>query len=321
MTQKFDPLTSERLVRILDRGIERSRSLEAPRALPHRHRTIVEERPSVQLLRLSPEDGAVGNAAERIIQRSEGVTKALAAEAARMDEARSSPKRFTRPVEVENPYGREYRDEAGIRHNRPDKVERIVDTIAWMVQRKHIDRGQEAVARRIEEAWALAPGSLRCTLAPGAGGGVAGSGSPTEGQIWAGEVLNDVRAALGELDAPIVIRICGHGVSLEEVARIVFSVPSTKKVSERETKHVGMRLRMGLAHLARRWRIEVQRGKVVGLRGGMAGHDNQQNFGAMSEAERERFAPLRTAAALRDQRLKGKLRRKRKGKVAGKEGT
>jgi hypothetical protein len=311
------PIDHERFARLAAIALERHRSRALPRALPPAPISIA--RPAVVMNRLSPTDGAVAAASFRISERSARVSQAVAAERARMDEARNALSRETRPVEVASPYGKEYSDELGIRHNRPDKVERVVDTIEDLLRKRWIDRGQEAAARRIEKAWALAPGSLRCALAPGAGGGSDRTASPTEGQLWAGEVLNDVRAALGELDSPVVIRVCGVGLSIEEVARIVYSTPSIRKVPEHERKFVGMRLRMGLAHLAKRWELgEHAPGKIVGVKGAKAGKKNTQNFGELSEAERERSQPLRFAAEERARKLKGRSR-KRKPKTTSSE--
>lgn len=311
---KYDPIDQERLVRLLSRGQERGRSLEAPRALPPQNIVV---RPAVTMLRLTPPDGSVDSAILRISEHSERVMKALAEETERMDAARNTPKRFTREVKVENPYGREFVDEQGFSHNRPDRVEKIVDTIDHMLKARQIDRGQEAAARKVQDAWATAHGSMRCVLAAAEGSG-GGTGSLTDAQIRAGEILNDVRKALGELDAPIVTRVCGMGMSIEETACIVFGIPDGTKVGEREAKHVGMRLRMGLAHLAKRWGISGKGGaKVVGVRAGIAGRDNQKNLPVMSEAERERTMPLRFAAEERDRRLMGKMKRKKKKENTG----
>lgn len=314
-----DAIDNERFVRLAAIALERGRSRALPGPAPAR--SVSPQRASVPMLRLAPSDGAVDVAIFRISEHSERVEKALTEERQRMDEARNAPRRSTRPVEVESPFGREYRDEQGFRHNRPDRVERIVDTIDLMLRARQIDRGQEAAARKVQDAWALAEAGLRCTLAPSAGGR-SGSGTLSDAQIAAGEILNDVRAALGELDAPIVVRVCGMGYSIEETAKIMFALSSSDKVSERHRDHVGLRLRMGLAHLSRRWRIAGKGGaKVVGLRGANAGQENSQNFGALSEAERERFAPLRYAAELRAQRFAKKARRRKPRKAARTEGA
>lgn len=308
---KRDSFDDARYTALAAEALSRGRSLEAPRPLP----VMRHARPmaAVPILQIRPDDQAVDRAFLRISERSERVEKAMAAERQRMDEAKA-PKRRTRPVKVDSPYGRST--------NGQDDVERVIDTIDLMLRARQIDRGQEAAARRVQEAWAAAPNALRCTLSPGAGGAGPGSTSPTENQLWAGNVLNDVRAALGELDAPIVIRIAGMGMSVEETARMVFGGRDAEsKVSDREIHHVGMRFRMGVAHLARRWRIEGKGGaKVVGLRGAKAGHENSQNFGEMSEAERERFMPLRTAAEQRDVRLAKKIKRRKKARERAAEG-
>lgn len=287
-------------------ALMRGRSRELARPLPAQPE--IKPRPRMEFVRITPSDGAVEEAIHRLENRNERVTKAMAAEQIRIDEVRAMPKRETRDVDVESPYGRAT--------NGMDRVERVIDTIDLMLRSHQIDRGQEAAARKVQSAWAMAPDAIKCALCPGAGGAGPGTRSPTERQLEAANVLNVVRNSLGELDAPIIIRIAGMGWSVEDTARVVFGVRDGIKVKAYETAHVGMRLRMGLVVLARHWRIEGKGGaKVVGMRGSVAGHQNDANFGALSEAERERTTPLRSAAEERDIRLLRKAKGKRLAKI------
>lgn len=293
MTEMAARRQEDQYLRDLETVLARNKRSETPRPLPA---TKDKKPPNARPLPLAEFGrGGADAAAERMELRESGHS----AESARIDEAKALPKRMVREVDVDSPYGKAT--------NKTDRVEKVIDTIEHMLRSRQIDRGQEAAARMVQDSWATAHGSMRCVLAPSAGGGGGGSGTLTDAQIRAGEILNDVRKKLGELDAPIVIRICAIGMSIEETARMVFGV---SKATMRQHHHVGMRLRLALQHLARHWRIEVRRGKVVQARGAIAGHENGANFGALNEAERERLMPLRHAAERRERKLRGKRRAK-----------
>lgn len=296
----------DEFLRNLETAMGRSASKEAPRALPAKP----EPKAKGVVALKAGNTGDFTQAARRIATRDAFGTAAKVFEAEGGARAKAEVKIRTRAVDVDSPYGKVT--------NKTDRVEKVVDTIEHMLKSHQIDRGQEAVARMVQDAWAVAHGSMRCVLAPAAGGG-GGSGSLTDAQVRAGEILNDVRKTLGELDAPIIVRVCGMGLSVEEVARMVFGIRDGMKVKDYQSKHVGMRLRMALQALARRWRIEVRRGKVFGSRGAVAGHQNEANYGTLSESERERLMPLRHAAERRERKSRGKRRAKTQNrKNAGK---
>lgn len=166
--------------------------------------------------------------------------------------------RQTRQVKVESPLGPLFDPETGKRIN-DDHVTRVVDTIDLMLKQRQIDRDQEAAARMVQDAWAIAPGNIRCALSAGEGGAGPGSRSPTEMQMWAGRILNDVRRELGRIDSLVVIRICGLGMTVAETAAVEFAGHRTSK---REQLHIGMRLRMALALLANVWGLRGRRPHV-----------------------------------------------------------
>lgn len=167
---------------------------------------------------------------------------------------RSKLERPTREVKIESPYGPMFDQKTGRRIN-DDRVPRVLDTIDWMLRAHYIDRNGEAAARKVQDAWAAAPGNIRCALSAGEGGAGPGSRSPTEQQMWAGGILNDVRDELGSIDGLVIVRVCGIGMGVEQAARMEFAIPDNKPVPERQRDHIGLRLRMGLARLARLWRI------------------------------------------------------------------
>lgn len=169
--------------------------------------------------------------------------------------------RPTREVKIESPYGPIFDAKSGRRTN-DDHVPRVLDTIDMMLRSRQIDRNQEAAARMVQDAWAAAPGTIRCALSAGEGGAGPGSRSPSEQQLWAGGILNDVRRELGQLDSLVVIRVCGLGMSVEQAARMIFAVPDTVRVKQYEGQHVGMRLRMGLAVMVKAWGIGARQPKV-----------------------------------------------------------
>lgn len=238
--------------------------------------------------------------------------------------------RPTRTIKVESPYGRQYADDDGRLHNRPDRVERVVDTIELMLKAHQIDRDQESAARMVQDAWAAAPGNIRCALAAGEGGAGPGSRSPTEGQLWAGRILNDVREELGRLDSLVVIRICGLGFSIEQAARMIFAVPDTLRVSDRQRDHVGMRLRMALAVMAKHWKIGARKPKVgVGSannRSASARHDEftlksfatkhapvvRLDIGTLADGNRHEIDTQRERERLLGEREARRVRRPRK---------
>lgn len=168
------------------------------------------------------------------------------------------PERSVRNVNVESPFGPLFDGKTGNRIN-DDRVTRIVDTIDLLLKQRQIDRDQEAAARMVQDAWASAPGNIRCALAAGEGGAGPGSRSPSERQLWAGGVLNDVRRELGQIDSLVVIRICGLGMTVADAAAMEFS---GRLVNKREKLHIGMRLRMALALLAKVWGLRTHMPKV-----------------------------------------------------------
>lgn len=183
--------------------------------------------------------------------------------------------RPTRQVKVESPLGPIFDQVSGKRTN-DDHVPRIVDTIDQMLKSRQINRDQETAARVVQNAWAAAPGDIRCALAAGEGGAGPGSRSPTDRMLKAGRVLNDVRQVLGVIDSLVIIRVCGMGMSVDEAARVEFAVPEGKRAGEREKSHIGMRLRMGLALLAKFWGMcspTLQSGKSESLRTAKARDD------------------------------------------------
>lgn len=189
------------------------------------------------------------------------------------------PKRLgerpTRRVKVESPLGPIFDQVTGKRTN-DDHVARILDTIDLMLKSRQIDRDQETAARVVQNAWAAAPGAIRCALSAGEGGAGPGSRSPTDRMLKAGRVLNDVRQVLGVIDSLVIIRVCGMGMSVDQAARVEFAVPEGRRVGEREKNHIGMRLRMGLALLAKFWGMRstpLQTGKSESLRTAKAQDD------------------------------------------------
>lgn len=185
-------------------------------------------------------------------------------------------KRETRTVSVESPYGK---GEA------PDRVERVVDTIALMHRAHQIDHRQESAARKVQAAWEMAPASLKCALGQDNSGGGSGTGSPTERQLYAGRALNDVRAVLGNIDSKVVLRVCGMGYSIVETARMMFAVRADAKVSKRDEDRVGSRLRMGLTELADHWWPKPP--KLRAMRGGPMTPDARPTAAATPEGVSE----------------------------------
>lgn len=240
--------------RALAEGMLRGQGRAAPRPM----RKTVERKPKAKAELPPAREAAVDwPEIEHVSVRIEDRNAALRASKTREATAKEKalrPKTLTRTVNVESPYGRAT--------NGVDRVEKILDTIDLLLRARQIDRDQEAAARMVKDAAAMAPGNIRCALSAGEGGAGPGSRSPTEGQLWAGGILNDVRKVLGELDSLVVLRICGAGFSIEDTARMMFAIIDGIRVSARQREHVGMRLRMALAVLAKHWQIGTRRPKV-----------------------------------------------------------
>lgn len=166
------------------------------------------------------------------------------------------PHRKTRAVSVESPYGPMFGEGKGKREAHrinDDRVERVVDTLTTMLARKQIDARQETAARKVQAAYELAPSSVRCALASADGGADATNRSPSERQLWAGQVLNEVRGLLGQRDTKVVLLVCGQGFSIEDAARFIFGVLERSRLDKRDALEVGRRFRGGLTDLADLW--------------------------------------------------------------------
>lgn len=127
-------------------------------------------------------------------------------------------RRTTRATTVDSPYGKEH----GV-----DPVVRVLHPIEAMHHGRRrgalpeIDDREFMAAQRVREAYEKCAGSIRCALdqeGRGGGGGIT-SRSPTDEQLQAAEHLADVRKVLGEYLSGIVLRICGEGTTVDEIAR------------------------------------------------------------------------------------------------------
>jgi len=208
-------------------------------------------KPEAALPLATPEDGAVECAIRRMENR-EDRRRAAFEEAEERARLAARPKMKTRPVLVDSPYGRAT--------NGRDKVERVIDTIAALLSRRLINARQESAARKVQAAYEMAPSALRCALAAGAGGG-GFSSSPSERQLWAGHVLNEVRREIGNRDAKVVALVCGEGFTIEQTARRLFAVPENMPVARMDLDEIGRRLKGALTDLADYWWPEHRRAR------------------------------------------------------------
>jgi hypothetical protein len=158
--------------------------------------------------------------------------------------------RKTAKVNVASPYSH------GI-----DRVERVVDTVDAMHKRRQIDGRQKQAADTYRDAFETLGGRVGGAMdfdkvragTPGA--------PPAPPALLAAETLRQARAVLGELDGRIVELVAGVGHSIEHVAALVLG---KAKLSDRDTEHVGRRLREALSMLADRWHPVSKASKIRG---------------------------------------------------------
>ena len=143
-------------------------------------------------------------------------------------------------------------------------VERFVDTVELLYRRRQIDARQYQAAETYREAAERVEGGIPCPLDTSRVRGGGTITSPTEAQLWAAAMLSEAERILGKIDGRIVALVTG-GMGIAEVAITIFgSGRGTPR--QRDSEHVGRRLREALAALADAWWPTPPAGRIRAVR-------------------------------------------------------